>query len=236
MKVKKNEKFRIERNSGLYFVLGLCLVLALTFVALEWKTYYEKPPVCTVIALNNPDDEFQEIPPLVKPPEPPKPQPIVNPPDINVTDDDDTILETVIEPEDNYQPDIVTLDKVIYEEVEEDPMIPIHIVEEAPIYPGCENETDKRACFEAMILKHIKRTFRYPEIAQKMGIEGKVFVNFVIDKQGAIQDIQIIRSPDNHLGEEAARIISKLPKMTPGKQQGVAVKVPFSIPIHFVLQ
>ena len=86
-----------------------------------------------------------------------------------------------------------------------------------------------------MIQKHIRKNFRYPEIAQDMGIQGRVNVLFVIQKDGSIGDIKM-RGPDKSLEAEALRIIQKLPRMIPGKQRGRPVKVPFSIPITFRLQ
>ena len=86
-----------------------------------------------------------------------------------------------------------------------------------------------------MIQKHIGKNFRYPEIAQEMGVQGRVSVMFVIQKDGSIGNVRM-RGPDKNLEAEAARIINKLPKMTPGKQRGRAVRVPFSIPINFKLQ
>ncbi len=83
--------------------------------------------------------------------------------------------------------------------------------------------------------KHIRKNFRYPEIAQEMGIQGRVFANFIISKDGSIKKIRM-RGPDKNLEKEAERIISKLPQMTPGKQRGRALRVPFSIPIIFRLQ
>ena len=83
--------------------------------------------------------------------------------------------------------------------------------------------------------RHITKNFRYPEIAQEMGIQGKVYVQFVIDKDGSITGIRT-RGPDKNLEKEANRIIAKLPKMTPGKQRGRPVRVPFSVPITFRLE
>ena len=90
-------------------------------------------------------------------------------------------------------------------------------------------------CFQEKIDKHIKRNFRYPEVAMELGIQGRVFVTFIIDKDGSITNI-LMRGPDKNLEKEAHRIISVLPKMTPGKQRGRAVRVPFIIPINFRLQ
>ena len=107
--------------------------------------------------------------------------------------------------------------------------------EKSPVFPGCENAANKKDCFQEKMQDHIRRNFRYPEIAQEMGVQGRVSVIFVIQKDGSIGNIRM-RGPDKNLEKEAMRIIQKLPKMTPGKQRGRAVKVPFSIPITFKLQ
>ena len=86
-----------------------------------------------------------------------------------------------------------------------------------------------------MMQKHIRKNFRYPELAQEMGQQGRVNTQFMINKDGSIGSIRK-RGPHELLENEAVRILSKLPKMTPGKQRGTAVKVSFSIPITFQLQ
>ena len=83
--------------------------------------------------------------------------------------------------------------------------------------------------------KHIRKNFRYSEIAQEIGIQGRVYVNFIIAKDGQITNI-IMRGPDKNLKKEALSIISKLTSMIPGKHRGRPVRVPFSIPIVFRLQ
>ena len=117
----------------------------------------------------------------------------------------------------------------------DDIAVPFAVVEEVPVFPGCENETDPRACFQAKMQKHIAKNFRYPEEAQKLGIQGRVNLMFMIDPQGDITGLRI-RGPHKLLEEEAARIISLLPKMKPGKHRGKAVRVPFSMPITFKLE
>ena len=113
--------------------------------------------------------------------------------------------------------------------------IPFSTVEEAPIYPGCENASDKRACFQESIYKHISKNFRYPQEAQDLGIQGKVNTMFVIGKDGLINDIRL-RGPSKLLEEETKRILLLLPNMKPGKQRGKEVNVPFSVPVTFKLQ
>ena len=123
----------------------------------------------------------------------------------------------------------------IVDDFEEDISIPFAVIEDVPIFPGCESEKNKRDCFNQMMQKHISRNFSYPEIAQEMGVQGRVNVMFTIQKDGSIGNIRY-RGPDKNLEAEALRIIEKLPKMIPGKQRGKPVRVPYSIPITFRLQ
>jgi len=113
--------------------------------------------------------------------------------------------------------------------------IPFSVVEVPPIFPGCEDAEDKRACFQEKMFAHISKNFRYPEEAQKNGIQGKVYINFIIGSDGNVQKVRT-RGPNVSLEEEAERIIAKLPKLSPGLQRGKAVNVPFSIPITFKLE
>ena len=113
----------------------------------------------------------------------------------------------------------------------------ITIIENVPLFPGCERvpKSQRRQCFQEQIQKHINRNFQYPEQAQKLGIEGRVFIQFMIGKDGSIGGIRT-RGPHQYLEREAYRIISLLPRMTPGIQRGRYVRVPFTITITFRLQ
>ena len=135
------------------------------------------------------------------------------------------------------QDDIVEVGYLEIEDALDDVDVPFAVIEDVPIFPGCENvsKSKRRDCFQEKMNKHIVKNFRYPDIAQEMGIQGRVYVNFIISKDGSISNIRM-RGPDKNLEKEAQRIISKLPKMTPGKQRGRPVRVPFSIPITFRLQ
>lgn len=210
------------------------MVLLLTYVALEWKTYDKNSEYD--IALNIADELIEEVPITVHLKTPPPLPPPVAPPIIEVVEDEEEIEETVIEStETNQDEEVMEVDEVEVAEVYEDLPIDFIVVEEVPVFPGCENESDKRACFQKMINKHIARNFRYPEVAQEIGVQGRVYIRFVIQKDGAIGNVEM-RGPDKNLEMEAARIIDKLPKMTPGKQRGRPVRVPFSLPITFKLQ
>lgn len=234
MKPKKNPKADLTKNSSLYFVIGLFAVMLLTFVAFEWKTYDKSNDYDISMDVDDLLDE--EVPMTEQIKTPPPPPPPAAPEVIEVVEDEEEVEETVIEStETSQEEEIVEVDDVIVDEVEEDVDVPFAVIEDVPIFPGCENESDKRACFNSMIQKHIGKNFRYPEIAQEMGVQGRVSVMFVIQKDGSIGNVRM-RGPDKNLEAEAARIINKLPKMTPGKQRGRAVRVPFSIPINFKLQ
>ena len=236
MQLKKNPNADLTKNSSLYFAVGLAVVLFISWQAIEWKTYdksgygYE--------ALNVDDDDDEEVPiteQLKTPPPPPPPPPA--PEVLEVVEDEEEVEETIIESTETDQEEIVEVEDVEVEDDFDDVDVPFAVIEDVPIYPGCEKvaKSERRNCFQDQINKHIRNNFRYPEIAQEMGIQGRVYVNFVIAKDGSITNVRM-RGPDKNLEKEAARIISKLPSMTPGKQRGRPVRVPFSIPITFRLQ
>jgi TonB family protein len=112
-----------------------------------------------------------------------------------------------------------------------------YILSQVPVFPGCEklSETKKRECFQDKMNRHIAKNFRYPEIAQKKGIQGRIIILFLIGKDGNVTGIKT-RGPDPILEKEAVRIISLLPKIKPGEVGGIKVRVPLSIPITFKLQ
>ena len=234
MEPKKNPKVDLTKNSSLYFVIGLSIVLLITWRVIEWKTYKN---VYDYEALTVDDDDDDDVPitEQLKTPPPPPPPPPPAPEIIEVIEDEEEIEETVIESTETDEEEIIEVVEVIeeYEDID----VPFAVIEDVPIFPGCERvkKAERRNCFQEQMNKHIKRNFRYPEIAQEMGIQGRVYVNFIISKNGSITNIRM-RGPDKNLEKEAQRIIAKLPRMTPGKQRGRPVRVPFSIPITFRLR
>jgi len=234
MELKKNPKADLRKNSGLYFVLGLFVVMGLVFIAFEWKTYDKVADYD--ISLNVEDMLDEEVPMTEQIKTPPPPPPPAAPEVIEVVEDEEEVEETVIEStETSQEEEIIEVDDVAVEEDDLDVDVPFAVIEDVPVFPGCEGASDKRACFNEMMQKHIIKNFRYPEIAQEMGVQGRVNVMFTIQKDGSIGNIRY-RGPDKNLEAEALRIIEKLPRMTPGKQRGRPVRVPFSIPIVFKLQ
>ncbi len=202
--------------------------------ALEWKKYDEVTNYD--ISLNVEDQLDEEVPLTEQIKTPPPPPPPAAPEVIEVVEDEEEVEETIIEStETSQEEEVIEIEEVEVGELEEDISIPFAVIEDVPVFPGCEGASDKKACFQEQMQKHIRKHFRYPEIAQEMGVQGRVNVMFVIQRDGSIGGIRM-RGPDKNLEAEALRIINLLPNMTPGRQRGRPVKVPFSIPITFRLQ
>lgn len=237
MKLKKNPNADLRKNSSLYFITGLCLMLFISWRAIEWKSYEKNNYDYQALDVNDDDEEEIPITEQLKTPPPPPPPPPPAPQIIEIVKDEEDVEETVIESTETNEDEIIEVEQVEIEEEFEDVDVPFAVIEDVPIFPGCENvnKNQRRDCFQEQINKHINKHFRYPEIAQEMGIQGRVYVSFIISRDGSILNIQM-RGPDKNLEAEAKRIISLLPKMIPGKQRGRPVRVPFSIPIMFRLQ
>ena len=234
MQLKKNPQADLNRNRNLYFVIGLTSVLGIVWGAVEYKSYEKTFDLSSVNMLED-DEEDVPITEQLKTPPPPPPPPPPAPEVIEIVEDEEEVEETVIESTESDEEMII--EDIVVEDDFEDIDVPFAVIEDVPIFPGCESvaKSERRTCFQEQMNKHIRRNFRYPDIAQEMGIQGRVYVNFIISKDGSITNIRM-RGPDKNLENEAARIIGRLPQMTPGKQRGRAVRVPFSIPITFRLQ
>lgn len=231
---KKKPNLDLNKNSTTYFFIGLVMVLLIVWRVIELKTYERdiKPDRLSVMDIEEENVPIVEIKmPLPPPPPPPAP------PSIDIIPDDKEVIETFINPIEFDPNEVIPTEKIDFKDDEEDIKVTFISVEDIPIFPGCEKVSKKkqRKCFEEKIHKHVVKNFRYPEIAQEMGIQGSVYVSFIIDKEGNVVGVQP-RGPDKNLEKEALRIIEKLPRMIPGKQRGKAVRVPYSIPITFRLQ
>lgn len=239
MEPKKNPKADLSRRSVLFLQLGLILVLFVTWQAIEWKTYDKDAIDTGQLDLDDLDDEeipiteMQNTPP---PPPPPPPAPEV----IEVVEDEEEVEEDEIESTESDMDDIVEVEEVeeapTEEEVED---VPFAVIENVPIYPGCEdmnNNEERKQCMSQKIQQHVNREFN-KDLGSELGLSGvnRVIVQFKIDEKGNIVDI-MSRAPHPRLEREAARVIQKLPQMQPGKQRGKAVGVMYSLPIVFQVQ
>jgi protein TonB len=243
MEPKKNPKIDPNRNGFVYFSLGLMLMAMLSYAAIELKSY-EKNIVSDASAI---DDSFldEDVPvtmPPNTPPPPPPPPPPPAPEVIQVVDDKKVIEEKIIESTETNQEQVVEkpveAKKVEVIEEEEESDVPFAIIEDIPIYPGCEKEKTKEAkmlCFRNRLEKHFASKFEYPEAAKEAGMQGKCFVSFRIEKDGTINVLNVIRAPHPSFESAFKKAFSSLLKATPGKQRGKPVTVTYSLPINLKL-
>ena len=232
MNLKKHPKYNLEKKRGYFIQLGLVFSLLFIIIAFEWRTYDKS--LSSLGTLEMLDIE-EEIVPLtereLKPPPPPPPPP----PKITIVEDDIIIEEELdIEESDTDEEEVIE----ILEEEEEEEVFNFAIVEEKPVFPGCENvkKEENYMCFQRGVLRHVKDNFVYPTIAKEMGISEKIFVEFIIDKKGKVTNAIVVRGDDKHLRQEALRLVNSIPNMIPAKQRGKPVKCNFTLPISFSLQ
>ena len=241
MQVKKNPDLDLTRNSGLYFTIGLCLMLFVTKGLLNYKTYDKQDIALEMLQIEEVDEEDIPITEQIQTPPPPPPPPPAAPEVITIVEDVVEIEETIIEStetsmEDAIEEREVYIEDVNVDEIEEEVSVPFAVVENVPIWPGCKgkNNAELRKCFQEKMIEHVTKNFKYPETALEMGIHGRVFVLFNINSDGHVTNIKT-RGPDKVLEKEAERIVSLVPKMIPGKQRGRSVSVPYSLPINFTV-
>ena len=154
------------------------------------------------------------------------------------TEDEEEVEETVIESTETDQEEEMEIEDLEIEEVEEDIEVPFSVIENVPIFPGCDkgNNEARRKCMSQKITKFVQRKFN-TELAGDLGLSGRqrISVIFKIDKNGDVVGVRA-RAPHPRLEKEATRVVNLLPKMKPGKQRGKAVVVPYSLPIIFQVQ
>ena len=238
MEPKKSTKANVGRNSSLFFAIGLAAMLFLTNYAINYKTYDDANIDIGQLDLDELDDEEIPVIEQIQTPPPPPPPPAA-PEVIEVVEDEVEIEETVIEStEVDQETEIVEVEEVEVEEVEEDIDVPFSVIENVPIFPGCDkgNNTAKRNCMSKKIQQFVNKKFN-TDLAGDLGLSGRQRINviFKIDKTGNVTGVRA-RAPHPGLEKEAARVINLLPKMKPGKQRGKPVNVPYSLPIIFQVQ
>ena len=240
MEPKKNPKADVGRRSMLFFQLGMVFMLFLAWQAIEWKSYDKSDTDFGQVDVG--DELEEEIPvtqQLTPPPPPPPPPPA--PEVIDVIEDEEDVEETIIESTETNQEEKIVEVKEIKEEVVEEEIadVPFAVIENVPIYPGCEGEKTndaKKKCMSSKISEFINKKFD-TNLASDLGLEGRqrIAVQFKIDKNGRVTDVRA-RAPHPRLEKEATDVVKSLPNMTPGKQRGKPVGVLYSLPIVFDIQ
>lgn len=223
MKAKKNPEVDIEKKRPLLFHIGLVVSLAAVLIAFEWKTFDRS--VSSLGELKVDLDEEEMIPITKQEPPPPPPPPPPQTTIIEIVEDDEELDEELeimdTEIDEDTEIDIVE----VVEEVVEEPEI-FTIVEEMPSFPGGEEA----------LFKYLGSNIKYPAMARDAGIQGIVYVTFVVKEDGKIADVRVLRGVGGGCDEEAIRVVEKMPNWKPGKQRGKSVRVQYNLPIRFTLR
>ena len=218
----------MEGKKTTNLLIGAIMILGILFVGFEWSERDKKVTTDTGIA----DVVFEEeIIPITEqeqpkqappPPEAPKVEEV-----LEIVENDADVQESTIQASDDTQQAVevkYTPVEVEEEEVEEQQIF--QVVEEMPEFPGGMGEC----------MKFLGKNIKYPTISQENGVQGRVIVQFVVNRDGSIVDPVVVRGVDPYLDKEALRVISMMPKWKPGKQRGKAVRVKYTVPVMFRLQ
>lgn len=228
MEIKKSPKADLESKKTTWLLVGYVIVLAFMFVAFEWTKRDVKIDTSQAVA----DVVFEEeIIPITEQPEKVTPPPPVAPPPVaetlTIVEDDADVEETdIASTEDVGQKVEIKYVPVAVEEEEPEEQTIFEVVENMPEFKGGQ----------AALMSYLAKNIKYPTIAQENGTQGRVIVQFVVNKDGSIVDAKVVRSVDPYLDKEALRVINSMPKWTPGMQRGKPVRVKFTVPVMFRLQ
>ena len=226
MHIKKSPQASLEDKKIVYVLMGFVFVLSLCYVALEWTerevTKYE---VTDTEFLFEEEVEIQQTSQETPPP-PPPPQ-VQEVEVLNVVEDDKEVESIEVNTEDDKEVEVVIAAPVEAPVEEEEEEVVFVVVESMPEFPGGQQA----------LFKYLSENVKYPVIAQENGIQGRVICQFVVNKDGSIVDVEVVRSGgDPSLDKEAIRVIKSMPKWKPGKQRGKAVRVKYTVPVNFKLQ
>ena len=230
MEIKKSQKANLENKKTLFREIGLIAALALVLLVFEWSTTDKE---VSSLAANTTVITDEEQAPITQETPPPPPEQIKEPvmtEELQIVENDVKVETDFISTDDSDQkieikPYVEA--KPVEEEVEVEEEIPFAIVEDKPMFQGKDaNE----------FTKWVYNQIEYPEIAKENGIQGRVTVQFTIDKDGSVKDVKVLRGVDSSLDKEAVRVIQKSPKWSPGKQRNKPVKVKYTFPIIFQLR
>ena len=227
MEIKKSPKADLESKKSTFILIGLVVSLFVIWRVFEYKSYDKQSLDEFQRTVEVIEEEMVEITKQEQPkPQPPAPKPQVT--QIEIVDNEEEI-------EDEIEIDAeVSQDEVIEEyfapaEIEEEEIVEAEIfkvVEVMPEVPGGA----------AKMMEYIQKNMKYPMMARESDIQGRVFVNFVVEPDGSISNVAVIRGIGGGCDEEAVRVVESMPKWNPGKQRGTAVRCAFTVPIIFKLQ
>ena len=226
MEEKKSPKANLENKKLMFMQIGMIVSLLVAWLAFEHKSYDKREIDPSLLRQTEVlDEEMVEITKQ----EEPKPQPVEMPKQttqLEIVQDDVEVedIEINAEVEQNEVIEEYVAPEVVEDEVVEQEIF--KIVEEMPSYPGGE----------AKLMEFVAKNIKYPQIARETGIQGRVFVNFVVEPDGSVSNVSVLRGIGGGCDEEAMRVVKSMPKWKPGKQRGKAVRVQYMLPVNFRLQ
>lgn len=225
MEIKKSKKADLEGKKGIFFEIGLLLALLVVFGAFQYKSYESQSVnIQQQVADNTPEEIIPITEQKVKPPPPPPPKQVTQ---IEVVNDDVDVDEDIdidAEADDNTVVQEYVPPAEDDEEVEEQQIFTV--VESMPEFPGGMGA----------LMKYLAENIKYPALAKESGIQGRVFINFVVEPDGSISNVKVLRGIGGGCDEEAVRVVKSMPNWKPGKQRGKPVRVSYNLPVKFTLQ
>ena len=230
MEIKKTKKADLENKKSTWMLIGYVIILGIMFVAFEWSKRDVKVDLSGALSDLVIEEEIEipitEQPEEVTPPHPPPQEQVVE--ELTIVENDAEVEETTIASTEELgqQVEIKYVAPVEEEEEPEENVI-FEVVEEQPEFPNGGMSG---------LMQYLSKNIKYPPIAQENGTQGRVIVQFVVNRDGSIVDAKVMRGVDPYLDKEALRVIAGMPKWKPGKQQGKAVRCRFTVPVMFRLQ
>lgn len=233
MEIKKAPHADLERGKGLNLLLGLVVALSVLFTALEWRSFASVEE--NTLGLTQADLEDTMLIEDLKQEEEPEPEQVQQPeqqveqqlPDeFKVVDNNVEVAKVNFVSIDQDKPLPPPPAPVAPEPVQEETEEIFTVVEQAPEFPGGQSE----------LMKYLSSSIRYPEIAVENGIQGRVIVQFVVERDGSATQVEVARGVDPSLDKEAIRVVKEMPKWKPGQQRGKPVRTKFTLPVQFRLQ
>ncbi len=228
MEIKKTPKANLEGKKGIFFEIGLVVALGILLCAFNWKANTKVEEGFVTVAEEPVEEEIIPITQqMMKPPPPPPPAPkltdLIEIVDQELDIDEELEIEDVEADVENRTDYSYDYDGTGYDEGDYGEEDIFQVVEDMPTFPGDIN-------------KWLGKNVKYPVIAQENNIQGRVTVQFVIERDGSITDVKVLRGVDPSLDKEAVRVVKSMPKWKPGKQRGKPVRVSYTVPINFRLQ
>ena len=229
MEIKKSEKANLENKKLLFIEIGLIISLAITYVAFEWTSTETNVSTLEAEAEVVLEEEIIPITQETPPPPPAAPKIPVLSDQIDIVDDEIEIDDDMfMNLEDDSSLGVEIMDYVeVEEEVVEEEAIPFQLVEEKPSFQGGDAN---------QFSKWVNSRLQYPEIAKENGVQGRVTLQFTVEKDGTVTKVRVLRGVDPSLDKEAVRVVSMSPKWKPGKQRDRAVPVTYTFPVIFQLR